>query len=76
MKPEEEIFLSLYHGYTLRGLRNKKISSQRAELFKIIEKVDKLTYKLQLSSLIKIYSIIFVAQLKSISSRFDSYQRL
>ena len=75
IKSEEEIFLSLHYDYTLRDLRNKKISSQRAKLFKIIKKVNKLTYKLQLSSLIKIYSIISITQLKSISSRSNSYQR-
>ena len=73
MKSKEEIFLSLYYNYTLRDLKNKKISSQRAKLFKIIKKINKLTYKLQLSLLIKIYFIISIAQLKSISSRFDSY---
>ena len=46
MKSKEKIFLSLYYNYTLRDLKNKKISSQRAKLFKIIKKINKLAYKL------------------------------
>ena len=61
LKEDSEVFLTLYRGYKLRGLGNKKLSLQRAGLFKILVKVDKLVYKLDLPPLIRIYPVVSIA---------------
>ena len=60
LKPGDQVFLTLYRDYTLRNLLNKKLSQQRAGSFKILAKIRKLVYKLNLLSLIKIYLIVSI----------------
>ncbi len=61
---KSKIYLRLYYGYKILGLSNHKLYNQRVGSFKILEKVGKLAYRLKLPLLIRIHSIIFVAQLK------------
>lgn len=72
---ESSIFLRLHHKYKISGVINHKLHNQRVSSFKILEKVEKLIYRLKLSSLMLMYSIVSVAQLKSVQSALDSYDR-
>ena len=47
----------------------------RIDLFLIFEKIDKLIFRLRLSSIIKIHSIINITQLKSKLSKTNSYNK-
>ena len=71
------IYLRLHQRYIIFELVNKKLSNQRIKSFKIIEIVNKFrqTFRLKLSSIMKIHSMIFIAQLKSIISLFNSYNQ-
>ena len=44
-----EVFLRLHYDYELSDITNKKLYQQRAGLFKILDKVGSLVYRLQLS---------------------------
>lgn len=63
-KPGEEAFLNLHHGYTIPGLSNRKLAQQRVGPFKIIDKVGRLAYRLQLPPLMRIHPVVSVAQLE------------
>ena len=78
LKEGDEAFLRLHNEYFILGLSNRKLSQQRVGLFKILAKVDRLAYRLQLSPVIKIHSVIFVAQLEpstAIVTDSDPYKR-
>ena len=76
LKKDEYVYLRLNKKYKLSKRFNSKLSQQRCEFFKILQRVERLTYKLNLSSTWRVHSIIFIAQLKSILVDFNSYQRL
>ena len=57
---ESSIYLRLHHEYKISRIKNYKLHNQRVDLFKILEKVERLIYRLDLSLLIKIYSVILV----------------
>ena len=79
LKEGDEVFLRLHNEYSIPGLSNRKLSQQRVGPFKVLAKVDRLTYRLQLSSVMKIHSVISVAQLKPstaiVAEISDSYER-
>ena len=57
-------YLTLHAGYTIPGLRNRKLSQQRAGPFKITEKVGTLAYRLELPPVMGIHPVISIAQLE------------
>ena len=71
------IYLRLHQRYIIFGLTNKKLFNQRVESFKIIEAMNKFrqAFRLKLSSVMKIHFVIFIVQLKSVTSSLDSYDR-
>jgi hypothetical protein len=69
------VYLTLHKEYIQIDLINKKFSKQRSDFVKIIEKMNNFVYKLDVSSIWKIHSIVFIIHLKSTSSNEDSYQR-
>ena len=71
------IYFRFHQNYTISNLINKKFSNQKIDFFKILKSIDKSkqTYRLKLSSIMKIYSVIFIAQLKSITSKSNSYNK-
>jgi hypothetical protein len=71
LKVDEWIMLRLHHDYSISKSKNmtKKIFAQYVESFKIIQRIDRLIYRLNISSNWKIHLVFFVAQLKS---AFDS----
>ena len=67
--------MRLYQKYNLFNKLNKKFFNQYVDLFLIKKKVDQLIYELNLFFTFKVYSIIFVTQLKSTDIFKDFYQR-
>ena len=67
IKKSDIIYLRLYQKYTISNLVNFKFSKQRVDFFEIFDKIDNLTFRLQLSFVMKIHSIVFIIQLKSIT---------
>ncbi len=75
LNKDDFVYLTLHKEYTQFDLINRKFSKQRLDLVKIIEKVNNFVYKLDLSSIWKIHSVVFIIHLKSTSSNEDSYRR-
>ena len=75
LKKSDLIYLQLHHSYNLSGLQNPKLSNQRVDSFKIIKKIDFLTYYLELLCTMKIHSVVFITHLKPCSIR-DLYKCL
>ena len=69
------IYLRLHHDYKISGLKNKKLSNQRVDSFRIIQKVGNLVYRLELSSTMFIHPVISIAQLKPAMPGSDPYGR-
>ena len=71
------IYFRFHQNYTILNLINKKLSNQKVDFFKILKSIDKSkqAYRLKLSSIMKIHSVIFIAQLKSTISKSNSYNR-
>ena len=66
----------LHRKYSVLVIKLKKIKQQLINLFKIIKRINRLTYEFKLSINIKIHNVIFVTYLKFIiNSRDDFYQR-
>ena len=72
---ESSIYLRLHYEYKISKVKNYKLHNQRVDLFKILDKVKRLIYRLDLSSLIKIHPVISVAQLEPARSTPDPYKR-
>ena len=75
-KIDDKTYLRLHHDYTISNLSNHKLSKQRVKFFSIIEKIDNFAFRLQLSSVMKIHSVVSIAQLKSITRDTNSYDRI
>jgi hypothetical protein len=78
LKIDEWVLLRLHHEYFISRSKNmtKKIFTQYIESFKIIQRIKRLIYRLDISSDWKIHSVFFVTQLKLASnSANDSYHR-
>ena len=75
LRSDEKIYLQLNKDYKLFDKLNSKLSQQRCESFKILERVERLAYRLKLSSTWRIHSIVSIAQLESTSVEVDSYER-
>lgn len=61
LKKDDEVYLKLHHGYSISDLVNRKLSQQRVGPFKVLAKVGHSAYRLQLSPIMKIHPVIFVA---------------
>ena len=72
------IYLRLHQKYIISKLINKKLFNQRINFFKIIEVVNKSKqiYRLKLSLIIKIHSIMSIIQLKFVIFDIDFYNRM
>ena len=76
LNEDDYVYLRFNKDYKLLKWLNSKLSQQRCDFFKILRRVKRLTYKLNLSSTWRVHLVIFIAQLKSIFVDFDFYQRL
>src|SRR6266487_5550440 len=68
------VMLKLHHRYHISDVKNKKLSIQQVRHFSIKQQVFFLVYKLDLSSNMKIHSVISVTNLKLLSSDKDLYK--
>jgi hypothetical protein len=78
LKVDEWALLRLHHDYFISKSKNmtKKIFAQYVESFKVIQRIDRLIYRLNISFDWKIHSVFFVTQLKSVSdSAKNSFNR-
>ena len=57
--------MRFYKNYKVFAITLKKIKSQLIKLFKILERIKRLIYRLKLFINMKIYNVIFIAHLKS-----------
>ena len=73
---DDKVYLRLHHDYTIFDLFNHKLSKQRIKLFSVIEKIDNLAFRLQLLSVMKIHSVVSIAQLKSVTRDTNSYDKI
>ena len=73
---DDKIYFRLHQEYTILDLINHKLFNQKMKSFSILEKIDNLVFRFQLSSMMKIHSIIFIVQLKSIIKKSNSYDRV
>jgi hypothetical protein len=48
LQPGDEVFLRLHHGYKLAAEGNRKLMQQRDGFVKIIRRVGRLSYEMQL----------------------------
>ena len=68
--------MRLYKNYKISIITLKKIKSQLIKLFKILERIERLIYRLKLLVNIKIYNVIFITHLKpAIDFIEDLYRR-
>ena len=67
------VFLRLHVDYIIFELSNKKLSQQRVDSFKILKKSDILIYRLKLFFVMQIHFIIFITQLKLVSTFEDDF---
>jgi hypothetical protein len=67
------VFLRLGTGYKLKGIPKQKIGMQRVSPFRIIDRVSRLAYKLELSANWQIHPVISVVQLEPAPS--DPFDR-
>ena len=76
MKQENVTLIKLHKDYNIFSTISKKYDQQFVEFFTIIEKIDRLIYRLNISSNWSIHSIFNVAQLKRCSSSsVNSFKR-
>ena len=69
-------YLCFYNDYIIFDLINRKLNQQRIKFFEISKKIETLTYRFKLSSIMQIHSMIFIIQLKSTSALdIDLYRR-
>ena len=78
LKKESRVYLRMHYKYFISLFKNMtaKWSQRRIKSFKIIKKIDNLTYRFQLSAHWKIHFVVSVQQLESTSNEFDSYNRI
>ena len=70
------VYLCFYNDYIISNLINRKLNQQRMKFFEILKKIEILTYRFKLSSIMQIHLMIFIIQLKSaLAFNIDSYRR-
>ena len=75
-KVEDLVNLRFHKGYKISAIISKKIKPQLIRSFKILERIERLIYRLKLPINIKIHDVIFIAHLKSIiDPAEDPYRR-
>ena len=73
---DEMVNLRLHREYQVPTIQSKKIDPQLIEPFRILERIDRLTYRLELPDNMRIHDVVSVAHLKPvINSAKDSYRR-
>ena len=72
----EHVHLRLHRGYQMTEVQSRKLGQQFAESFEVIERIERLAYRLKLSPTMKIHDVVSVVHLKpAIASTSDPYKR-
>jgi len=74
LNSDDFVMLKLHHRYHVSDVKNKKLSIQQVDCFKIKQQVFSLVYELELSFNMKIHLMISVINLEPLSSDEDSYK--
>ena len=78
MRKNDYVFIKLHHNYDISfiAIFKSKYSQQYVKSFRILKRIDKLIYRLDLFNHWRIHSILFIAQLKScFDSTTNSFSR-
>ena len=77
MKFNDYVYIRLHHEYDIFAIAmlESKLSQQYVESFKILKKIDQLSYRLDLFTHWRIHFVLSMTQLKSTSSDENSYRR-
>ena len=78
MREENYALIKLHHEYDIfsTAVFEFKLNQQFVESFRVLKRIERLVYKLNLSAHWRIHSILFIAQLESISAfSDDSFSR-
>ena len=75
MKIDDYALIKLHHDYNISTIEvlDKKLNQQYIDFFKVFEKIDNLTYRLKLPNHWRIYSVLFITQLKSVFSSMNDF---
>src|SRR5947207_8790739 len=74
LNSDDLVMLKLHHEYCVSNVKNKKLLIQQVRHFSIKQQVFSLVYELDLSSNMKIHSVISVTNLKLLSPGKDLYK--
>ena len=75
LKKKNKMFLKLHKKYTQSDLKNRKFDKQRVDSISVLIKIEKFVYKLNISNIWKIHSIVSMTHLKSASEEEDFYEK-
>ena len=77
MKIDDYAHIRLHHDYDISftTILNKKLSQQYVSFFKILKKIKRLTYRLNLLSHWRIHFVLSITQLKSTTSSNENFFR-
>ena len=77
IKLDNNVYLWLHHEYEISDVENRKLTLQRVKSFKVLKMIlNDLVCRLTLSSIMKIHSIISIAQLKLTLEDQNLYNRV
>lgn len=76
VKIKNKVYLRLHQGYIIPGLFNHKLFHQRVGPFTVLEKIGNLAFRLELPSVMRIHSVVSIAQLKPTTKKSNSYERV
>lgn len=71
----DEVYIRLHHGYNLPGKPGRKFSQQRSGLFKIIKRIGRLVYELDLPKEMRIHPVLSVEYLSPAPDGSDPWDR-
>ena len=75
MKEGDMAYLRLHKGYSVPGLKSKKINQQMLGPFRVLRRVGKLAYQLELPTNWRIHPVISIAQLEPAPKDLDPFGR-
>jgi hypothetical protein len=75
LKPGDSAYLRLHYSYTIAGKPNWKLDQQWVGPFRIVCRVGRLAYELDLTPNFHIHPVVSVARLEPASTEADPYDR-
>lgn len=71
----DKVLLRLHKGYTNKWTLNRKLNKQYSGPYKILDKVGRLAYRLDLPQESRVYPVISVAHLEKLPADHDPFER-